>query len=170
MRFSIILLSCMVVVFGILPGIPLKAINSIGVFFGFESLRINVWGITSETETLSMVNIFIAVLIATGIVWILFRAGYKKVNITQEDNYAAGAHISRDKYHYTADFYNPLCGMIKPYLKDFSNEFYSVIIKAGRILSDRTRKIYSGDLSYYVLYIVLFLGFLIILKIGLKLW
>ncbi len=170
MRLPIIVLSAVILLFGILPGIPLRVINTIGVSFGLESLNVNIWGIASETGTLNTVNIFTAVLAALAIVWFLFRAGGKKVSIAQDDNYAAGAYVPSDKYHYTVEFYNPLFRILKPYFRDFVDEFYSWLVNAGRSLSDRVRKVYCGDLGYYVTYIVLFLAVLIGLKMGLKLW
>ncbi|RLJ01558.1 MAG: hypothetical protein DRP10_03810 [Candidatus Aenigmatarchaeota archaeon] len=96
--------------------------------------------------------------------------GEKRTRISQDNNYAAGSYIPVDKYNYTVEFYQPLFRMIKPYFRDFVDEFYSKIVKAGRTLSDRTRKIYCGDLGYYVTYIVLFLVILIAIKLWGKVW
>jgi len=165
MRVPIIVLSFTIILFGVLPGIPLKVINSIGVSFGFKSLNVNIWGIVSETGTLNMINIFAAVSAALIFAWFLLRTGGKKISVTQDDNYAAGAYVPKDKYHYTVEFYNPLFRMIKPFFKDFADEFYSWIVSLSRRLSDKTRKIYCGDLNYYATYIVLFLAILIAFKL-----
>jgi len=170
MRFPIVLLSLGIIGFGILPGIPLKVINTIATSFGFQPQNLTIWGITSETGVLNMVNIFTAISVTLIFIWLLFRVGEKKVNIAQDDNYAAGAYVPKDKYHYTVEFYNPLSRMIRPYFKDFIDEFYLLLVREGRSLSNRIRKIYCGDLGYYIIYIVLFLAVLIILKMGFKLW
>jgi len=170
MQLPILVLSLVIFLFGILPGIPLRIINEIGTSFGFESLNLTIWGIVSEIGILNMMNIFFAILIASIIIWILFRKGEKSIPISQEDSYAAGSYIPKEKYHYTVEFYNPFYKMIKPYFRDFVDEFYSIIVKAVRNLSERVRKIYSGDLGYYVIYILLFSTILIILKMGLGLW
>ena len=170
MQLPILVLSLVIFLFGILPGIPLRIINEIGTSFGFESLNLTIWGIVSEIGILNMMNIFFAILIASIIIWILFRKGEKSIPISQEDSYAAGSYIPKEKYHYTVEFYNPFYRMIKPYFRDFVDEFYSIIVKAVRNLSERVRKIYSGDLGYYVIYILLFSTILIILKMGLGLW
>ncbi|MCD6220305.1 hypothetical protein J7K43_07985, partial [Candidatus Calescamantes bacterium] len=170
MQFPIIILSLIIILFGILPGIPLKVINSIGVSFGFKSLDVNIWGITSETGALNLINIFTAILVSLIFFWIIFHTGAERVKILQDNSYAAGSYIPIDKYNYTVEFYQPLFRMIKPYFRDFIDEFYSKIVKAGRRLSDRTRKIYCGDLGYYVTYIVLFLAILIAIKLWGKVW
>jgi formate hydrogenlyase subunit 3/multisubunit Na+/H+ antiporter MnhD subunit len=170
MQLPIIVLSLAILLFGILPGIPLKVINTIGTSFGFESLNVTIWGITSETGTLNTINIFSALLFAGIIVWILFRLGAKSVLVPQEDSYAAGAHTPADKYHYTAEFYNPLYRMIKPFLRDVIDEFYYGVATYAQKLCDRVRHIYVGDVGYYVTYIILFLAFLIFVQLKWKVW
>jgi len=170
MQLPIIVLSLAILLFGILPGIPLKVINTIGTSFGFETLNVTLWGITSETGTLNTINIFSALLVAGIIVWIVFRLGAKSVPVPQEDSYAAGAHTPVDKYHYTTEFYNPLYRMIKPFLRDVIDEFYYWIASSVQRLSDSVRRVYTGDVGYYVMYIILFLAFLIFVQLKWKPW
>jgi len=170
MRIPVVILSLIILLFGILPGIPLKVVNSIGVSFGFKSLDVNIWGIISETGILNLVNIFTAILVSLIFFWIIFRSGAERVKILQDNSYAAGSYIPKDKYNYTVEFYQPLFRMIKPYFRDFIDEFYSKIVETGRRLSDRIRKVYCGDLGYYVTYIVLFLAILIAIKLWGKIW
>jgi len=170
MQFPIIILSFVILLFGVLPGIPLKVINAIGISFGFESLNVNLWGIISETGTLNTINIFVAILVAGIIVWRLFRLGPKARPVPQEDSYAAGAYIPKEKYHYTVEFYNPLYRIITPYLKDFVDIFYLKLSRATGRVANKLRRIYTGDVNYYVTYIVLFLAVLIFIQICFKLW
>ncbi|MBW1932022.1 MAG: hypothetical protein JRI56_03145 [Deltaproteobacteria bacterium] len=170
MQLPLVVLSIAILFFGIFPGIPLKAVNAIGVSFGFESLNVNIWGIASETGTLNTVNIFAAVLVAAVLVWLVFRSTAKSVPVAQEDSYAAGAHIPKDKYHYTTEFYNPLHRMIKPFLRDVIDEFYYWIASLVRRCAESIRRIYAGDVGNYVTYIILFLAFLIFLQLKWKIW
>jgi len=170
MQLPMLVLSVAILLFGILPGIPLKVINAIGISFGFESLSVGLWGITSETGALNTVNIFAAVLVAAALVWLVFRSTAKSVPVAQEDSYAAGAHTPVDKYHYTAEFYNPLHRMIKPFLRDVIDEFYYWIASSVRSLASGVRRIYSGDVGYYVMYIILFLSLLILVQMKWKVW
>jgi formate hydrogenlyase subunit 3/multisubunit Na+/H+ antiporter MnhD subunit len=170
MQFSMMIFSVVILLFGILPGIPLRVINAIGTSFGFESLNVNIWGIASETGALNTINIFAAVLVAGIIAWLLFRLGAKSVPVPQEDSYAAGAYIPKDKYHYTVEFYNPLYRMVTPYLRDFVDEFYLKLARGTQRLCDRIRRVYVGDVGYYVIYIILFLALLIFIQLGWKIW
>ena len=170
MQFPIIILSLIIILFGILPGIPLKVINSIVTSFGLQSLNINIWGIASETGALNTINIFAAILAVGLMVWLIFRAGRKAEPLPQEDTYAAGAAIPREKYHYTVDFYNPLYRMISPYLRDVIDEFYSWIATGVKGLCNGIRHVYTGDVGYYVMYIILLLSSLIFVQIMWGIW
>ena len=66
MQLPLMILSAIVILFGILPGIVLKIVNTIGTSFGYESLSVNIWGIASQSGTVNLLNIFFAVL-ATGV-------------------------------------------------------------------------------------------------------
>jgi len=165
MTFPIIILSLTILVFGILPGIPLKVVNKIGISFGFESLNVNIWGIVSETGTLNTINIFAAILIIGAIVWIVFKVSRKAVRVDQYDNYAAGMAVPKEKYHNTVDYYAPFNRMATPFLKDIFDIFYKKIAKSTEYTCDSIRKIYTGYVGNYVIYIVFFLAFLILIQL-----
>jgi formate hydrogenlyase subunit 3/multisubunit Na+/H+ antiporter MnhD subunit len=170
MQFPILFLSLIILVFGIMPGIPLKIINQIIVTSGLEPLNINIWGISSDTGVLNTVNIFVAVFIVTLIIGVIFRKARKGEKTGQEDNYAAGAPIPEGKYHYTVDFYNPLNRIISPYLKDFIDDFYMRLARSIKDAGNGIRRIYTGDVGYYTMYIILFLALLIFVQINWALW
>lgn len=170
MQFPVIILSLVIILFGILPGIPLKVIGWIQTTMGFKVPRINIWGIITETGTLNTVNIFFALLLAVIGIYLLSRIGVRARRVTQEDTYAAGHYAPRDKYAYTSDFYAPLFNLIKPIFREWVSILNGKIVRFGRALSDSVRRIYVGDLGTYVLYIVLFLAFLLTLKMGWNLW
>jgi len=165
MRLPIIVLSFAILLFGILPGIPLKVINAIDVSLGFKSLNVTLWGIASDSGTLNTINIFAVVLVFGVIIWLLFKAGRKAPKVDQYDNYAAGAAIPKGKYHYTVDYYNPFYRMATPYLKDFVDAFYMKIAKWTQNLCNTVRRIYTGYVGNYVMYIVLFMAFLILIQL-----
>jgi len=170
MRFSMMVFSIVIILFGILPGIPLKVINAIGTSFGFESLNIVVWGIASETGTLNTINIFAAIVGACIIVWLISQIGRNATRVSQYDSYAAGAAVPTDRYHYTVDFYNPLYRMITPYLRDVVNEFYMKLASWTRGLCNGVRRVYVGDVGYYVMYIIIFLALLIFVQVKWSIW
>jgi formate hydrogenlyase subunit 3/multisubunit Na+/H+ antiporter MnhD subunit len=165
MQIPVIILSVTILLFGILPGLPLKVINSIVVSLGFNAMDISIWGIASETGTLNTLNIFVAVLIIGIIIWSIFKAARRAVAVEQSDNYAAGSAIPAGKYSYTVNFYNPLDRMIRPYLKDFVDVFYLKLAEWTQSICDSVRRIYTGYVGNYVMYIVLFMAFLILIQL-----
>ena len=170
MQLPMVILSSVILLFGILPGIPLKIINAIGMSFGLKSLDVTLWGIASETGALNTVNIFAAIVVAGVVVWLIFKAGRKSVSVAQDDNYAAGAYVPRDKYNYTVNFYNPLQRIISPFLRDFIDEFYTKLAGWSRNLCSGVRRIYTGYVGDYVIYIMLFLALLIFIQLKWSIW
>lgn len=170
MRVPMIALSVAVVLFGVMPGIPLKAVNAVAHFAGAGALDVNLWGVVSETGTVNLMNILAGILAVGIIVWIVFKAGAGSVPVSQEDNYAAGAAVPAGKYTYTVDFYSSLTRIIRPFLRDVMDEFYFWC--AGRIkaLCAGARRIYTGDVGNYVVYIVIFAALLVILQIWRSPW
>jgi len=170
MQVPILIYAAIIMLFGILPGIPLKLVNAISVSIGLDSLNVNIWGIASETGSLNTINILFAVAGACVVAWIAFRVGRKSIKISQEDNYAAGAAIPAERYSYTVDFYSPLYRMVRRYLKDVFDEFYYWIADRMQAISDMVRRLYMGDVGNYVIYILLFLSVLVISQIWGILW
>ncbi len=165
MQIPIVILAFTILLFGILPGLPLKVVNSIIVSFGFDSLDVNIWGIVSETGTLNMLNIFSALAIVGVIVWLIFKSARKTTRVDQFDNYAAGAVVPKDRYNYTVEFYAPFYRMARPFLKDIFDIFYQQLARATEFVCDNVRKIYTGYVGNYVMYIALFLAFLIFVQL-----
>ncbi|MFO7851980.1 MAG: proton-conducting transporter membrane subunit [Bacteroidota bacterium] len=170
MQLPIILLSFTIIFFGVLPGIPLKVINNIVTSFGLESLNVSIWGIASETGALNTINIFMAIFAVGLLIWVLTRQKRKTFAVNQYDTYAAGAAIPKDKYQYSVNFYNPFYRMAAPYLKDFIDDFYMKLAQGVKDLGNGLRRIYTGDVGYYVMYIILFLALLIFVQINWQLW
>ncbi|MGC9363517.1 MAG: proton-conducting transporter membrane subunit [Fidelibacterota bacterium] len=161
MQLPIIVLTAMVLLFGILPGIALKMINVIGVYLGFESLNVSLGGV----ESLNTINIFMAIFIAVAVVWLIFKGARKATRVDQYDNYAAGLAVPKEKYNYTVAFYRPLDRMIRPYLKDFVDAFYLKLVEWTQSTCESVRRIYTGNVSNYVMYILLFLALLISIQL-----
>jgi hypothetical protein len=170
MQLPIIILTIMVLLFGILPGIPLKVVNAIGISFGLQPLDLTLWGIASDTGSLNLINLFAAIIIAGAVVWLIVRPGRKTYRVSQDDSYAAGAAVPVDKYHFTVDFYKPLTRMIDPFLKDWSEHFSLKLSDWSFQLSGLIRKIYSGFVGQYVMYIIFFAAVLIFIQLKWSPW
>jgi len=60
--------------------------------------------------------------------------------------------------------------MIGPYLRDVIDDFYLILAKGVQRVCDKLRRVYAGDVGYYVIYIVLFLAVIILIQVGFKPW
>lgn len=163
-------LSLSVIVFGIFPGLPLAAINEISTSLGFQSLELNIWGIVSDTGIVNTLNVFAAFVVVILVLWYFFSKNSKSFKTVQEDNYAAGTTVPSGKYNYTVDFYDPLKRMLAPYLVDPIEDFYSGLAEGTKEFSNKVRKIYTGYVGTYVMYILAFLAALIFVQLGWKVW
>jgi len=165
MRIPFFVLSVGIILFGILPGIPLRVINEIIVSTGLERLNISLWGLVSDTGILNTLNIFIAIVITGLIASFIFKLARRSRYVDQDDNYAAGAYVPKDKYNFSVDFYAPFYRMFENYLKDFFDILYDKIARTTEYLCDNIRKIYNGYVGNYVMYILIFLGILVFVQL-----
>lgn len=170
MQLPMIVFSVVIVLFGILPGIPLQAVNPVVASFGLEPLDVNLWGVTSDTGALNTVNIFAAIVVGLVVAWLFFRIGARTRTVGQDDSYAAGAAVPADRYQYSVGFYRPLSRMLSPYLKDFIDAFYMMIAGLVGKICGGLRKMYTGYVGTYVMYIVLFLSLLIFVQLVWSPW
>jgi NADH-quinone oxidoreductase subunit M len=170
MKIPIILLSITVILTGILPGIPLKVINIINANAGFKALQVNISGISSEVGVLNTVNIFATIIVVLSVIYLFFRRGARSNVVPQEDSYAAGFYVPEGKYHFTVKFYNPFSRLAENWVKDRVDIFYIWLTKIAGKTAERIRHIYTGELGFYLIYIVLTLATLIFVQIIWKPW
>ncbi len=170
MALPIVVLTVAVLFFGVLPGIPLAVVDAVGTNLGFKSLDVNVWGIASETGTLNTVNLLAALLVAGCIVWFVFKSRGKSVSVEQHDTYAAGAAVPSGRYQYSVGFYNPLERMVVPCVRDFADAFFLKLADGTRVVCRGVRRMYTGYLGDYVMYIALFVALLIFVQLVWSPW
>jgi len=170
MQIPMLLLTVAIVLFGILPGIPLKVISGIEKSFGMGPLSTTIFGMPKEIGELNMINILAAVVVAGAFIYFIFSLSAKSRKVDQYDSYAAGSFVPKDKYQYSVRFYDQTYRIIEPYLRDVVDDFYSWLVGKSKSLFQIVRKVYTGNINTYALYILLFLAFLIFVKLGWGLW
>jgi len=170
MRLPMIILTSVIILFGILPGIPLNVISGIERSFGIKPLSTIIFGMPREIGELNIINILAAIVVAGVFIYLIFSLSTRSRRVNQYDNYAAGSFIPKDKYQYSVRFYDPVYRIIGPYLRDVVDDFYYWLVEKSISFFQGVRQIYTGNVNTYALYILLFLAFLIITKIGWGLW
>jgi len=170
MQVPILFLGLVIVLFGVLPGIPLRAIATVQSSMGIVPPSLTLWGVAGEAGTLNVLNICFALIGAVALVWLLMRVGARSRRVPQHDSYAAGAFVPVDRYHHTVDFYNPLYRMIARYLVDRADLFYNWLAGRARDVFECVRRIYTGYVGTYVLYIVSVLALMTFVQLVWNVW
>lgn len=161
MRVPMIVLTILIVLFGVLPGIPLKAISAIQAHLGITPLETSLFGMPKALGELNTLNIFFAVLVAGLAVYAVFSLARRSKRVSQYDNYAAGARVPVGQYQQSVKFYDQADRLIRPYLRDRIDDFYSWIAAMSTDFFEQLRKIYTGNVNTYATWIVLFVAVLI---------
>lgn len=161
MRAPMIVLTILIVLFGVLPGIPLKAISAIQAHLGMTPLETSLFGMPKALGELNTLNIFFAVLVAGLAVYAVFSLARRSKRVSQYDNYAAGARVPVGQYQHSVKFYDQADRLIRPYLRDRIDDFYSWIAAMSTDFFEQLRKIYTGNVNTYATWIVLFVAVLI---------
>ena len=161
MRVPMIVLASLIVLFGVLPGIPLKAISAIQAHLGMGTLETRLFGMPKALGELNTLNIFFAVLAAGLIGYAVFSLARRSRRVSQYDNYAAGARVPIGQYQHSVKFYDQADRMIRPYLRDRVDDFYTWVADRSTAFFEQLRKIYTGNVNTYATWIVLFVAVLI---------
>lgn len=170
MRLPLVVCGSIIILFGILPGIPLGAVGPIVGSLGLEPVQATLTGFGPQVGPLNMVSIFAAAALAVLAVLLVLRASAAPRRVAQEDSYAAGSPVPAGRYHHTVRFYDPLEGATIGYLRDWADEFYTRVAGGARGGFDGLRRIYTGDVRNYVMYIVCLLAFLIFVQMVWHIW
>ena len=166
MQVPMILLAAAVMIFGILPGIPLRAISSVQASLGLEAMETGLWALPAAVGELNTVNILSGVLLSVAIVYVIFAQAKKARRADQFDSYGAGLYVPKDRYQYSVNFYQRAYELIRPYVRDRVDDLYRWFVAKAEGFFEAAPEIYTGNVNTYVAYIWLFLALLILLKMG----
>ena len=166
MQVPMILLAVAVILFGVLPGIPVRAISSVQASLGLEAMESGLWALPPAVGELNTINILAGVVASLATVYVVFALATKARGVDQFDSYGAGSYVPADRYQYSANFYQRADEFIGPYVRDRVDDFYRWFVGKAEGFFEEARKVYTGNVNTYVAYIVLFLAMLILLKIG----
>ncbi|MCD6136514.1 hypothetical protein J7J63_07390 [Candidatus Bipolaricaulota bacterium] len=158
MQIPILFFGGLILLFGIFPGIPLKAIALIETQFGIAPVQSTLFGVPPAVGELNMLNILGGIIAATLIMYALFSLTTRPHKAGLQDTYTAGAPTPQTRYNYTSHFYDPAERIIRPYLTDWAAVFYAWIARQSTAFFESARKIYSGNINTYALWIVILLG------------
>jgi len=166
MQLPMVLLAAAVILFGVLPGIPVRAISSAQASLGLGPLESGLWALPPAVGELNTINILSGVIASLAIVYVVFALAKKARRVDQFDSYGAGSYVPTDRYQYSVNFYQRAHELMGPYLRDRVDDFYGWLVAKAEGFFEEARKIYTGNVNTYVAYIVILLALLILLKMG----
>ena len=158
MQIPMLFFGGLILLFGIFPGIPLTAIAAIENQFGIAPVQSTLFGVPPAVGELNLLNILGGIFAATFIIYALFSLTKRPRKAGAQDTYTAGAPTPRTRYNYTNHFYDPAERLIRPYLTDWAAVFYGWVGRQSTAFFESARKVYSGNINTYALWIVILLG------------
>ena len=161
MQIPMLFFGGLILLFGVFPGIPLRVVAGIETYFSISPIKSTLFGVPAAIGELNMINIFAAVVVAGLAVYGVFSLARRSRQVTQYDNYAAGAPVPVGQYQHSVRFYDQADRMIRPYLRDRVDDLYGWIAAQSTAFFEQVRKIYAGNINTYALWIVLLLAVLI---------
>jgi len=166
MRLPMAVLALAVVLFGVLPGIPVKAIASVQSSLGLEALESGLWALPPAVGELNTINILACVAASLAVVYVVSAASKRARRVDQTDSYGAGSYVPADRYQYGAGFYQRAQEVIGPYVRDRVDELYRWFVEKAEGFFEAVRRIYTGNVNTYAAYILLLLALLVLLGLG----
>ncbi len=158
MQIPMLILGGLILLFGIFPGIPLRAVALVESFFSITPLQSTLFGVPAAVGELNMLNIFGGILATAFAMYAIFSPTARARRAGPQDTYTAGAPTPVAGYHYTEHFYDPAERIIRPYLTDWATVFYNWVGRQASAFFNGVRKVYSGNVNTYALWIVILLG------------
>ncbi|MBW2702102.1 MAG: hypothetical protein JRF33_14895 [Deltaproteobacteria bacterium] len=166
MKLPMVLLATAVIVFGVLPGIPLKVIGEIQGSLGMEAIKTGLFAMPPELGELNMINILAALAVACLSVFVLIRIFRRSKIVSQDNSYAAGAYVPVDKYQYSAKFFDPAYRLLEPYVKDRIDALYCWMVEKLEAFFEAVSRLYTGNVNTYAFYIILFLTAIFVVRLA----
>ena len=156
MQLPMYILMAIVWILGVFPGLAMKEIAEIQKYLNLDVVGYTMNGFTISEGHLNMLIINNIMSIGIIIATIIFFLGGKRILVNQYNNYAAGNFLNKDvPYNYNYNFYPAMKRLIEPLDKDFIQRAENSTINTINNFSELIRRIFSGQLNHYALYIIL---------------
>ncbi len=169
MQIPIWILGLATMVFGVYPGLAVSLIAKIQTSLGLEAVKYSMNGVVSSAGQLNMLVISIVFMGGLAVAYIVYLLGHRRKHVVQYDNYAAGNFLSKDiPYNYNYHFYAGIEHIFEPYRKKIVERSENSIAALAEAVGEYLRRIYTGNVTTYAIYIVA--SFLIVAIIAGKLF
>ncbi len=155
MSLPIIVLMAAVFGFGVFPGPVLALMAQIQEFFGLAAVPYSLTGIAPEAGTLNMLVVTSVFMGGLLIAWIVYLLGHRRRHVSQYQNYAAGHFLDASvPYNFNYRFYSGFEHIFDPMKKKIIARSERAVGELVSAAGDYLRRIYTGNLSTYGMYIL----------------
>ncbi len=156
MQLPMIILMIVVFGLGVFPGLAMGLIAKIQVSFGLPAVAYSLSGIASGAGDLDMQVISLVFGGGLAAAWVVYLLGSRRKHIHQYNNYAGGHFLNKDNaYNYNYKFYASMEHVLDPYRKKIIQRTEKGIAGLVDAASEYVRRIYTGMINTYTIYIVL---------------
>lgn len=148
MTIPMLILSVIVFVTGVMPGLVLEYVVSAQLAMGLTPIDYHLGGIVSSGSNISgdldMIWVVLVLFSGFGIAAILFLSTGKSRRVHQLDNYAGGHFLNADnQYQYSDNFYAGLMHIIKPWYRYSFKWTEGALISVVNLASVFTRSFFN---------------------------
>jgi formate hydrogenlyase subunit 3/multisubunit Na+/H+ antiporter MnhD subunit len=156
MALPIVVLMLAVFGFGVFPGPVLSLMAQIQVFFGLSPVPYTLTGIAPEAGSLNMLVITSVFMGGLAAAWIVYLLGHRRRHVSQYNNYAAGHFLDPSiPYNFNYNFYSGFEHIFNPMKKKIIARTERAVGDLVESAGDYLRRIYTGNLSTYGIYVLL---------------
>ena len=147
----------MIVVFGlgVFPGFAMGLIAKIQVSLGLAAVPYSLHGVTAEGGQLNMLVVNVLFVSGMFVTWIIYLLGSRRKHVGQYNNYAGGHFLNKDvAYNFNYEFYAAMEHVIDPYRKKIIERTERGIVGLTDAVSEYVRRIYTGMINTYAIYVL----------------
>ncbi len=166
MQLPMWILMIVVLGLGVYPGLAMGLIAKIQVSLGLAAVPYALHGIKAASGQLDMLVVSAVFIGGIAVTWIIYLLGNRRKHVGQYNNYAGGNFLNKSvAYNFNYEFYAALEHVIDPYRKKIIERTERGIASVTDAVSEYIRRIYTGMINTYGIYVVTaFVVTIIILK------
>ncbi len=158
MSIPMLLLSVLILLTGVLPGIPLQWVSDALLAVGLPMPDFNAGGVIADGGSLDMRVITGVLFAGFAVAALVFYGAGSSRRVNPLDNYAGGHFLyASNHYHYSNNFYAGLMHLIKPWYRSLFQQMENGVMRLLALMADTVLGLYHQLQPSRMILLVLFL-------------
>ena len=155
MQLPIWILTIATLLLGVFPGIAMSLVAKIQTSFGIAAVPYSLNGIKTSAGQLNMLVVALVFFAGMTAAYIVYLSGHKRKHVSQYNNYAAGHFLDKNvPYNFNYNFYAGFEHIMEPYRKKIIARTENSLVSLAKATGDYLRRLYTGNISTYVIYVL----------------